>query len=76
MHRLQEDFYYPKIDLMGNKLGYTDRAEHAIVMNSPPIKQRYYRVSPIVSQQINKELDDMLEQGIVEPTKSPPILSN
>lgn len=59
------------INLMGNKLGCTDKAEHVIVTNSPPIKQRYYRVSPIVSQQINKELDEMLEQGIVEPSKSP-----
>lgn len=38
---------------MGTNLGCTDVAQHVIVTNSPPIKQRYYRVNPIVQQQID-----------------------
>lgn len=57
--------------LPGDGLGCTNRAEHIIVTNSPPIKQRYYRVNPIVQEQINKELDEMLKLGVIEPSKSP-----
>lgn len=57
--------------LMGSSLGCTNKVEHVIVTNSPPIKQRYYRVNPIVQQQIDAELDEMLKQGIVEPSNSP-----
>lgn len=59
------------ISLMGKNLGCTNRVEHVIVTNSSPIKQRYYRVNPIVQGQINKELDEMLRLGIVEPSNSP-----
>lgn len=59
------------LNLAGSTLGCTDKAEHVIVTNSQPIKQRYYRVNPIVQEQINKELDEMLRLGIVEPSKSP-----
>lgn len=53
-------------DVMNNKLGCTTEAEHVIQTHSQPIKQRYYPVQ----RQINKELDDMLEKGIVEPSNS------
>lgn len=59
------------ISLMGNNLGCTNRVEHVISTNSSPIKQRYYRVNPIVQCQIDKELDEMLRLGIVEPSNSP-----
>lgn len=35
-------------EMMGSKLGCTNRAEHVIKTNSDPIKQRYYRVSQVV----------------------------
>ena len=56
--------------LIGNELGCTNRAEHVITTDSRPIKQRYYRVSPVMQAHIDKELDEMLKQGIVEPSKS------
>lgn len=58
------------VELMGMKLGCTSMADHVIVTNSPPIKQRYYPVSPIIQRQIDKELDEMLANDIVEPSKS------
>lgn len=56
---------------MGKELGCTNRVEHVIVTSSPPIKQRYYRVNPLVQEQIDRELDKMLELGVVEPSQSP-----
>ena len=51
---------------MGSSLGCTNVAEHAIVSNSPPIKQRYYRVSPVMQKFIDQELNSMLQAGVVE----------
>ncbi|KAG5892588.1 hypothetical protein JTB14_036796 [Gonioctena quinquepunctata] len=49
------------IELMGGKM-----AEHVIVTISPPIKQRYYLVSPVIQQHFDKELDDMFANDIIE----------
>ncbi|KAG5875773.1 hypothetical protein JTB14_022482 [Gonioctena quinquepunctata] len=51
------------VALMGRNLGCTDKAEHVIETNSPPIKQRYYRVNPVVQAQIDKEFEEMLRIG-------------
>lgn len=56
--------------LMGNKLGRTSLVEHKIIVDSPPIKSRYYPVSPAIQERINKELEFMLENDIVEPSES------
>lgn len=58
------------VALMGKHLGCTDKAEHVIVTNAPPIKQRYYPVSPVVQQIIDRELQTMLEDGIIEKSTS------
>lgn len=55
---------------MGDTLGCTDKAEHVIRTNSPPIKQRYYPVNPVMQKQIDQELDEMLKNDIVEPSDS------
>nr|CAI5854469.1 unnamed protein product [Callosobruchus analis] len=55
---------------MGDKLGCTHLVEHRIVTSSPPIKQRYYPLSPALQQVVNKELDALLAKGIVEPSQS------
>lgn len=57
--------------LMGNSLGCTTVAEHVIRTNSEPIRQRYYRVSPIMQKYIDAELDEMLRLGVVEKSSSP-----
>lgn len=51
-------------------LGCTNLVEHEIITDSMPIKQRYYPVSPMVQKQIDLELNNMLEQDIVEPSRS------
>lgn len=57
--------------LMDQELGCTDQAEHLIVTESPPIKQRYYRANPIIQAEIDKQLDEMLRLGVVEASNSP-----
>lgn len=56
---------------MGDELGCTTLVEHEIKTSSRPIKQRYYPVSPVMQDHIDRELDSLLEQGIVEPSTSP-----
>lgn len=56
---------------MGNKLGCTNLVEHEIRTSSPPLKQRYYPLSPPLQKQVHEELTKMLEDGIVEPANSP-----
>lgn len=56
---------------MGISRGCTTMGEHVIVTSGEPIKQRYYRVNPIVQKQIDEELDEMLLLSIVEPSVSP-----
>lgn len=58
------------VGLMLKGLECTSMADHVIVTNSPPIKQRYYPVSPIIQRQIDKKLDEMLANDIVESSKS------
>lgn len=60
-----------EFEKMGNGLGCTTLVEHKIVTDAEPIKQRYYPVSPVVLKQIDKELQDMLDQDIIEPSSSP-----
>lgn len=56
---------------MGDKIGCTHLVEHVIRTNSPPIKQRYYPLSPAMQKIVNEELDFMLANDIVEPSTSP-----
>lgn len=55
---------------MGDRLGCTTLVEHVIQTNSPPIKQRHYPLSPALQKQVNVELDQMLKDDIIEPSKS------
>lgn len=55
---------------MGNGIGCTDLVEHVIRTESPPIKQRAYPMSPALLKQVDVELKEMLEAGIIEPSKS------
>ena len=55
---------------MGDKVGCKTLVEHKIVTDSEPIKQRAYRVSPIVQERIDKEVKYMLENDIIESSTS------
>lgn len=67
---LLEQIIEKKFREMGDGLGYTTLAEHDIITESTPIKQRYYPVSPHRQKILDEELKKMLEQDIVEPSVS------
>lgn len=69
--RLNQLISYWMPSLEKQVLGCTNLIEHEIITDSAPIKQRYYPVSPVVQKQIDAELNKMLEQDIIEPSKSP-----
>lgn len=57
-------------DKTSDKLGCTSAVKHNIVTSSPSIKRRYYPVSPFKQKLIDEQLDEMLADGIVEPSIS------
>lgn len=61
---------FPSSDIEG--LGRTSLLQHHIdTTDSDPIKQRFYAVSPAVQALAEKELDRMIELGVVEESQSP-----
>jgi len=55
-----------------NDLGWTDIVTHAIdTRDSKPVRQLLRRHPPAHNDAIQKHVSDMLEQGVIEPAKSP-----
>ena len=72
----QKDRLIPVIakfsELAKNKLSLTNMTTFNIdTGDAKPFRLRQYPLSPALMRQLNSELDIMLEQGIVEPSKSP-----
>ena len=71
-----------EIDNLGNLVDYyqglfkfspgkTTLIEHHIdVRDAKPIKQRYYPMSPIMLSRLNEEIDNLLAEDLIEPSKS------
>lgn len=57
-------------ELQGTKIGCTTLVEHKILADSEPIKQRAYRVSPIIQQHIDDAVKSMLDDDVIEPSQS------
>ena len=52
--------------------GVTPLIKHEIKLEDPtPIKQRYRPRNPAMQKMINQELDNMLAEGVVQPSTSP-----
>lgn len=63
---------FEDISTQKHGLGRTSLITHRIdTGNSPPIRQRYYRMSPEKIRILCSELDSMLELGVVEECESP-----
>lgn len=61
---------FPNFEKQG--LGRTNLIKHKInIPNTNPIKQRFYPVSPAVEKIIYKEIDRMLDLGVIELSNSP-----
>ena len=53
-------------------MGRTSLVQHVIdTGDAMPIKQRPYRVSPVVKKEIDRQVDKMLEKGIIQESVSP-----
>ena len=59
-------------EITSNKPGKTELTHHSIsiVKEEKPIRQRPYRIPRAYQVQVEKELQEMLEQGIIEPSQS------
>lgn len=59
-------------DIFSDVPGRTTLCKHAIVLkpNTPPIRLHPYRVNPSKAEQMRKEIDFMLELGIIEESNS------
>lgn len=66
-----DDFIRDLFSWMPEGLGCTTLVQHTIKTTAEPIKQRFYPISPALQKHVYAELDDMLSQGIVEPSTSP-----
>ncbi len=55
----------------GSEIGYCDMRPMIIETTGPPIYQRPYRVPLTKRKVIDKQIDEMLEDGIIRPSDSP-----
>jgi len=56
----------------GDQLGRTSLVQHVIETgDAMPIKQRPYRASPETKKEIDRQVDEMLESGIIQESVSP-----
>ena len=55
-----------------NKIGCTDTAEHIIeLMDDKPFKEQFRRIAPTLLEEVRENLQDMLDGGAIQPSKSP-----
>lgn len=69
-HNALENVINDAFTRMGDGIGCTTLVEHIIRTDSPPIKQRAYPISPALLKQVDIELKEMLDAGIIEPSNS------
>ena len=55
-----------------NKIGCTDTVEHIIeLMDDEPFKERFRQIAPPLLEEVQENLQDMLDGGAIQPSKSP-----
>ena len=58
--------------LCDSDVGLTDLIEHRIDTGEHnPIKQRQYRIPPTMRGEVDKQVKEMLENGVIEESQSP-----
>ena len=57
----------------GGKLGFCDVIEHEIELQpgAKPFSQRAYRLPPKLKEEMQKQIDDLIAQDVIEPSTSP-----
>lgn len=65
-------FLEAELPLFDTLKGTTTLAKHKITMkDDQPIKQRYFPKNPKMQAEINKQVDELLTKGCIEPSSSP-----
>ena len=55
-----------------NEIGCTDSAEHVIeLMDDEPFKERFWWIAPPLLEEVRENLQEMLDGGAIQPSKSP-----
>ncbi|XP_072169909.1 uncharacterized protein [Diadema setosum] len=66
------DVIHDFTDILSDNPGRTDRIEHDLVTsNDHPIRQKAYRLPHAVRETVKRELDEMLEAGVISHSDSP-----
>ena len=64
--------YQDILALTNEQLGRTEVVKHVInTGNAKPIKERLWCVPQYAVQEVDRQVDDMLKRGIIEPSNSP-----
>ncbi|KAL7744384.1 hypothetical protein ACLKA6_001773 [Drosophila palustris] len=67
-----EQFLQEELGKFEGFTGVSNIAEHAITLrDNRPIKQRYYPKNPVMQKIINNQVDDLLKDNRIEPSRSP-----
>lgn len=67
LEEFQDRYYLP-----GEKLKSTNVLKHRIITTDEvPINFRQYRYPPTLKEEINRQVNDLLDGGIIQPSKSP-----
>ena len=63
---------YSDVFACGNgDVGRTNKIQHTIYTDAPPIRQAVKRLPPVKKQEVQKLLKDMQEKDVAEPSRSP-----
>ena len=54
-----------------DEVGRTNKIQHTIYTDAPPIRQAVRRIPPIKRQEVQKLLSEMQERDVIEPSSSP-----
>ena len=55
-----------------NEIGCTDTAEHVIkLLDTKPFKERFWRIAPLLVEEVREHIQEMLDGGTIHPSQSP-----
>ena len=64
--------YHDIFSLESGELGCMDLAKHEIkVVDDEPFKERFWRISPQMVDEVHAHMKEMLEVGVICPSQSP-----
>ena len=69
-HMLMEHHNIFSLEL--NEIRCTDAAEHVIeLLDTEPFKERFWRIAPLLVEEVQEHIQEMLDGGAIHPSQSP-----